>query len=71
MTINQLLRQSGVAFNRKDAQIIGEKIKSLAKQKGIRYTKIEELVPVNDYPYDFQQDMEQIAIEHFTKKGKK
>ena len=70
MTINQLLRTGGVPFTRKDAQILGEKVKALAKKKNIHYTKVEELVPVNDYPESFSEEMITIAIEHFKNKNK-
>ena len=68
MTINQLLRTGGVPFTRKDAQVLGEKVKSLAKKKNIHYTKVEELVQVNDYPEEFKEEMITIAIEHFKNK---
>lgn len=71
MTINQLLRQGNVPFSRHDAARIGEKVKFAAKAKGITYKKIEELVQVNDYPIDFQEEMITIAIEHFKAKNSK
>ena len=71
MTINQLLRQSGVPFTRRDATELGEKVKRAAKEKGYRYTKKEELIPVNDYPPEFQEEMITIAINHFTAKTNK
>jgi hypothetical protein len=71
MTINQLLRTGGIPFTRQDAIILGEKIKKAAKSKSIHYTKVEELVQVNDYPEEFKEEMITIAIDHFKNKTTK
>lgn len=71
MTIQTLLKQSGIKYTRHDAQKIGLSIMAKAMSKKVKWTKKEELIEVNDYPEEFKEEMIQIAIEHFKNKTTK
>lgn len=71
MSIQELLKQSGIDFRRKDALKISNLIIKKAKEKGVRWVKKEELVEVNDYPQGFAPEMQDILIQYFSSKSQK
>lgn len=68
MTIQTLLKQSGIKYTRQDAQKIGLSIMANAMSKKVKWTKKEELVEVNDYPEDFTPTMQETLIQYFKTK---
>lgn len=68
MTLHELLKQSGLSFTRKDAERIGLKVMTKAKEQKVRWTKKQELIEVNDYPAEFVSEMQQLLISHFSNK---
>lgn len=68
MTIQTLLKQSGVKYHRNDAGRIGILIMKKAKEDGVLWTKKQELIEVNDFPETFIEKMQDIAIQYFKTK---
>lgn len=68
MSINELLKQSGVKFNQKDAMRLGKLVMNKAKESGVRWQKKKELVDVNDFPETFAGQMQETAINYFKSK---
>lgn len=71
MSIQELLKQSGIDFRRKDALKISHLIIRKAKEKGVLWVKKQELVEVNDYPQEFSAEMQDILIQYFSSKKPK
>jgi hypothetical protein len=68
MTLKQLIKSSGVQLSSKDCSIIGHIITSLAKTNNVTYTKVDEVIKVNNYPDEFTTQMEDIVIEFIKNK---
>lgn len=71
MTVKQFLAQSGINFHQADCGRLGRLIMTKAREKKVRWGKKEEVTTVNDYPEEFLQEMEQIAIDYFKKRTEK
>lgn len=68
MTIQQLIKNSGVKFTRKDGSRLGDRIARRAKVCNVKVTTTIEPVEVNDYPESFVNEMQDIAIVYFSER---
>ena len=68
MTIKELLKQSGITHSQKDEGRLGLRIRQKAWEEKIRWTKKEEIIQVNDYPPEFEDQMQEMAIQYFKNK---
>lgn len=71
MTLYELLKQSGISFTRRDAAHIGLRVMTKAKERKVKWTKKEEMIPVNDFPEEFIPEMQDVLISHFANKKSK
>lgn len=70
MSIQELLKLSGVEYHRQDAFNLGLMIMSKAKEKKVKWVKKQEMVEVNDFPDDFLPEMQETLIKYFSSKNK-
>jgi hypothetical protein len=75
MTIYTFLLKSNIRFTLHDTEVLGTKASLIAREKGIRPTKIIERpwhkkqkkpYLANDYPESFAEEMIGLVLEHFT-----
>lgn len=69
MTLTQILKQGGKFYKKKDASNIGHLISIAAKEKNIKWNKVEEPVMVNDYPEEFSEEMRNIIAAYYQRKN--
>lgn len=68
MTIQELLNQSGLKLSGGARAKLGLKIKQLAFEKKVRYTKKEETMIVCDYPEEFVPEMQEEILKWASRK---
>lgn len=71
MSIQELLKQSGLEYHRKDGFKLGLIIMGAAKKKKVKWTKKMEMIEVNDFPKEFVPEMQDILIQYFSSKKPK
>ena len=73
MTVNEILKQSGLKYRGVDAIRLGIMFMSKAKKAKVRSEKKDEVIQVNDFPESIVPDLQEIVIQYFSslKKDKK
>lgn len=73
MTIDELLKLSGIPYKQDDASRIGVQVLKLAKEAKLKIRRKKQMsgnykFSVNDYPESFLPVMQDKVIEYFTSK---
>lgn len=68
MTVTELIKQSGVKYKRKDLSVLGKIIQNKAREQKVRWTKVDEVISVNDFPETFIEEMQNTVADYFTSK---
>jgi hypothetical protein len=80
MTIYNFLLKSNIRFTLMDTEIVGTRAAVVAKEKGVRVTKVIEhpwhkkqkkAYLANDFPESFADELINIVLEHFVGKKSK
>jgi hypothetical protein len=74
MTIQTLMsamlaQQPELKLSKKDYSKIGHAVMLRAKQSKVRWTKVEEIAQVNDFPESFADEMREVVEEYLRGKG--
>ncbi|MEP7265438.1 MAG: hypothetical protein ABI772_13115 [Bacteroidota bacterium] len=75
MTIYNFLLKSNIRFTLHDTEVLGTKAAVVARDKGVRFTKVIEKpwhkkqkkpYLANDFPETFADEMINLVLEHFV-----
>ncbi len=66
MTLSQLITASGAKITQKDKSKIGWAIRRKAGELKVKFTKVDEIISVNNYPESFIKEMETIVINYLN-----